>query len=112
MKIDLAGPEEYRRRDGILVATGTYLLIAVAVFSTYVMTSPEIAKSDCRLLPKIALLLSGVFPPVWFWAEFIFIWNKAPDDHRPKFDKFQYGQQLSQKIWTCFALVILALYFK
>ena len=48
----------------------------------------------------------SVFPPLWFWYEYYYIYQKY--GNHEKFDKFKYGQDLSKAVWVGFGAVLLA----
>lgn len=91
---------------------GTWTLILIGAFAGVIMLSPNLARQSDHLPAKISLGLCGLLPPVWFWLEYCFIWLHAPDDERPSFEHFKYGQELGRNIWLAYMSVLLALYFK
>jgi hypothetical protein len=102
----------YDRTRGRCAATGTGVLIVIGVLAAFVMLLPSLGQWHDRLLAKLSLLLSGLLPPVWFWAEYLFIWRPAPYGKRPAFEHLKYGQELGRNVWLAFTAILLAIYFK
>lgn len=78
-------------------------LVAVAV-------TLRILYKDNTLKTKYYLLVAwGILPPVWFVAEYFFIF--LPYGAEGSFNFFQYGQTIASKLWAAvFALISIDLY--
>lgn len=102
----------YNRWRNNTVMTVSIILGLLGIGSFIVMLSPTLANWHDKLLAKLSLLICGIFPAIWFWCEYIYIWWSSPKDCRPDFDEFKYGQEVGRRIWLGFFSVILILYFK
>ena len=96
----------------IMVHSVVVIFSAFMIFSLLIMLKTSWGLWHNRILAKLALIFSGIIPPVWFWVEYCLIWWRAPKDKRPKFEEFKYGHDLGRNLWLAFFAVILALYFK
>ena len=45
-------------------------------------------------------------PPVWFWLEFWFVYQRLGEQSSEAFDRFKHNQQLSAAIWAGFLVLI------
>ena len=60
----------------------------------------------CFNLPLQLLgVVWAIFPPLWFWFEYFFLWDRAQLEH------FKHGQALSGAIWLG-TLALIAAYLK
>ena len=60
-----------------------------------------------KIHQAIMLAFWIVIPPIWFWAEFYFLY----DGGATHLDEFKHGQDQSSKIWLALVTVILGMYF-
>jgi hypothetical protein len=65
-----------------------------------------------KILQVIVLVAWTLLPPIWFWAEYIFLFRGAyPNEEKHKLESLKTQQDLSSKIWIAVASVLLILYF-
>jgi hypothetical protein len=50
-------------------------------------------------------------PPVWFWLDYFFIYRFLDADKRRPFPEYQFGVELSAKIWLALVTLLLGLCF-
>lgn len=106
------GPKEYEPWRRRCVITAGSILIVIGVLAVLIMLIPALANWKNQIPAKLALVFTALLPPLWFWVEYIYIWQKAPTDKRPDFEEFQYGQTVSLNLWLAFVGLIVALYFQ
>lgn len=62
-----------------------------------------------------AIVLSAwvIGPPIWFWAEYFFLYKPIPAGAagKPSMDEYKHGVDVSSKIWLALVTALLALYF-
>ena len=104
----LAGYEPRRKR---IIHVVTSILIVIGILAGVVILLPQLGLWNGRILSKLALLSCTLLPPVWFWYEFAFIWAKAPENARPRFELFRYGQEISRNVWLAYVAILVAIYF-
>ena len=97
------------RRNTVLVVF--YFLVILGILALIVMLYPSLAECSNKKLAKLSLVCCGILPPLWFWFEYNYIWWRAPEDKRPKFNEFKYGHDLARNLWLSFYAVLLILYF-
>jgi hypothetical protein len=96
---------------------GNGIVFSAAVVSATLLVASVITMvraGDTKPKPSWAtyvLLFWTVVPPVWFWAEFHFIWKTAPTSGSTSLEVFRYGQEVSRNIWIAMTAVVAALYF-
>lgn len=105
----LAVYEPWRRRT---IFGATCILVIVGISAGLVILLPQLGQWNGRILSKLSLFCSAVLPPIWFWCEFTVIWSTAPENERPRFEYFRYGQEISRNVWLAYVAVLLALYFR
>jgi hypothetical protein len=55
----------------------------------------------------ILAVLWAVLPPIWFWFEYFFLYQRYGE--KDGFEAFKYGQQISVAIWAAVTLSLAAL---
>jgi hypothetical protein len=72
-------------------------------------------KNTCRPLSQTMLVLWAVLPPMWFWFEYVVLWEHekrlgkvSPSD----FQDFKHQQELSRNIWLAFVGLLVGWFLK
>ena len=52
-----------------------------------------------------------VVPPCWFWFEYFGLYRYDSGAHKPDWDSFKYGQDVSSKVWLALVTTLTILYF-
>ena len=72
----------------------------------------KVESGGIKIAQVIVLVLWTLVPPIWFWAEYIFLFRDAfPEVTEQKLNELKTQQDLSSKIWIATASVLLILYF-
>jgi len=66
-------------------------------------TTPELPRHYRQMVGLAAFW--AVFPPIWFWYEYYWVYLRLPDDERGSFEGLRYGQQLATAIWASMLVV-------
>ncbi|HIK31453.1 MAG TPA: hypothetical protein IGS17_20570 [Oscillatoriales cyanobacterium M59_W2019_021] len=94
------------------VGIAGWTLLSLGIAAVIIMLTPALANWHDRILAKLALILTAILPPLWFWIEYCFIWNAVDETCRPSLEEFKYGQEVSRNIWLAFVALLTALYFQ
>jgi hypothetical protein len=61
---------------------------------------------------KVLILLFWIaVPPCWFWFEYFGLYRYDSGAHKPDWDSFKYGQDVSSKVWLALVTTLTILYF-
>lgn len=93
------------------IAYSTVIFIIIACACILIMLQYNWAHWNHKLAAKIALLLSGLFPPIYLWFEFNWLWKNAPNDERPPLEVIKHSQEIARDLWIAFVGLITLLYF-
>jgi hypothetical protein len=88
----------------VLFSTISMFLLLVSVASAIFFDLPENIK-------KIVFSLWIIIPPLWFWLEYCFLFERGLTQFSNNFEKFKYGQELSRNLWLAISAILLLIYF-
>lgn len=108
----LGGYTEFDGWRRLVCGASGWFLTVIAVGAVVVLLVPKLGEWHGHCGARLALVMSSILPPAYFWFEYHFVWLKAPFDQRPILDEYKLGQEMSRNLWLSFVAVILALYFK
>jgi hypothetical protein len=101
-----------KKRDPSRIAawiSGTFA-VASLIFGYCGFGKPFDEQSPIKVTQAIVLCAWIVLPPLWFWCEYFFIWDRQ-SGYRPSLEEFKYGQDVASKIWLGLVTALLILYF-
>jgi hypothetical protein len=91
--------------------SGAFAVLSLA-FSCFGFGKSFDQARSIRIVQAIVLSVWIIGPPVWFWAEYFFIWLPS---HRQAtsqmLDEFKYGQDVAGKSWLGLVSALQGLYF-
>ena len=91
--------------------SGTFAVLSLAFSCCGFGKSFDQARS-IKIVQAIVLSVWIIGPPVWFWAEYFFIWLPSHRQANSQMlDEFKYGQDVAAKIWLGLVSALLGLYF-
>ena len=82
------------------------LAVGSLAFGRFGFGKPFDEQSPTKVAQAIVLCAWIALPPVWFWAEYFFIWQRNPGS-RLSLSEFQYGQDVASKIWLALVTALL-----
>jgi hypothetical protein len=93
----------------VAIVSGAALLVTIVVAFIYVRESGvgyALLKSHERSVKFIVAAVWTIFPPVWFWIEYFFLFRKYGDENH--LEAFKHGQQVAAAIWAGLLVLLFA----
>jgi hypothetical protein len=87
-----------------LFSTTVLVLLLISAAIAVLFDLPENVKNT-------VIGLWVVVPPLWFWMEFCFFFEKGLTPFSNDFEKFKYGQEVSKNLWLAISAILVLIYF-
>jgi len=104
----------WQRTAGIL---GTIALLG-SLFLAFFGWGQKVECGGVKILQVFVLAFWTLAPPIWFWAEYVFLFrgafpivNQETQENQRRLDDLKTQQDLSSKIWIAATSALLILYF-
>lgn len=100
--------EEWMRN---FVTVMTLVGSALALFTVIAAVVSETANT----LIKVLIVIWVIFPPTWYWCEYIYLFDKSKKEDGlfpNRFERLKYRQVLGRNIWAAIIALLFFRFFK
>lgn len=105
----------YAQNRGGRVANGVVTVLAwfgvIALLFTGYKLGMSAKPKDEDWWPGALLIFWSLAPPLWFWAEYHWIWLPQNPSGTGSLDRFVHSQECSRNIWLALVAVLAVFYF-